>query len=147
MACLDKKRLVGEMAARYGIRMDESDPALAIISLNQLILEESIQNICEQLRARIAEFEASAQKLETRAGQVLANQVKESASEIRKQLREDTHAAGLGCRELLHQIHEAHQRPVLLRWAAIGIVFGFILFCCGVWVGRMTALGWSRAGF
>lgn len=147
MASLDKKRLVGEMAARYGIRMDESDPALAIISLNQLVLEESIQVICEQLRERITEFEASARKLETRAGQVLATQVRESASEIRKQLREDTHTASLRCREMLHQIQEAHRRPALLRWAAIGIVFGFILFCCGVWVGRMTALGWSRAGF
>ncbi len=147
MALFDRKHLVGEMAVRYGIRMDETDPALAIISLNQLVLEESIQDICEQLRERVADFEASAQKLETRAGQVLANQVRESASEIRAQLREDTHAAGLRCRELLHQVREAHRRPALLRWAAIGIVFGFILFCCGVWVGRMTALGWSRAGF
>src|SRR5207248_5427861 len=32
MAYLDRKRLVGEMAERYGIRLDDSDPALAIIS-------------------------------------------------------------------------------------------------------------------
>lgn len=93
MPYFDKKQLVGEMAERYGIRMDESDPALAIIGLNQLVLEESIQDICEQLRERIVEFEASAQKLETRAGQELATQVRQSASEIQKQLHSDVNTA------------------------------------------------------
>jgi hypothetical protein len=147
MAPFDRKHLVGEMAVRYGIRMDESDPALAIVSLNQLVLEESVQDLCEQLRERIADFEASAQKLETRAGQVLATQVRESASEIRKQLYSDVNAAGMKCREILHQVQKAHRWPALLRWAAIGLVFGFILFFCGVWVGRTTVLGWSWPGF
>ncbi len=147
MAQFDRQRLIGEMASRYGIRMDGNDPALAIIGLNQLALEETIQGVCEQLRARVAEFETSAQKVEVRAGIVLAQQVKESAAEIRRELHADVHAAGLKSRELLHQIHEAHRRPVLLRWAAVGVAFGFILFLCGVWVGRITALGWGRAWF
>jgi hypothetical protein len=145
MAHIDRKRLIGEMASRYGIRLDDNDPALAIISLNQLVLEETIHGICEQLRTRIAEFETSAQKMEIRAGTVLAQQVKESAADLRRELHADVHAASLKSRELLHQIHEAHRRPVLLRWAAIGVICGFILFLCGVWVGRIAALGWGRA--
>lgn len=147
MGQIDPKRLIGEMASRYGIRLDDSDPALAIISLNQLALEAAIQGICEQIRARIAEFEASAEKIEIRAGVVLAHQVKESAAELRRELHGDVQAASLKCHELLHQINEAHRRPAVLRWAAIGIVFGFILFLCGVWVGRMIALGWGRVWF
>ncbi len=147
MAHLDKKWLVGEMAARYGIRLDDADPALAIISLNQLVLEETIGEVCEQLRGRIAEFEASAQKLENRSGHVLAQQAKESAAEIRRQLQGDIHVAGLRSRELVDHIHKAHTRPVLIKWTALGVLIGFVLFCCGVWVGRMTVLGWSRAGF
>lgn len=147
MAHIDHKRLVGEMAARYGVRLDENDPALAIISLNQLVLEEAAQGICEQLQRRIAEFEASAQRVETRAGAVLAQQVKQSAVDLRRELHADVRAASLKSRELLHQIHEAHRRPVLLRWAAIGVIFGFILFLCGVWIGRVTALGCGRAWF
>ena len=99
------------------------------------------------MRARVEEFEASAQKMEVRAGVVLARQVKESAAEIRKELRAEVHSASLKSRELLHQIHEAHRRPILLRWAAIGVAFGFKLFLCGVWVGRITALGWGGAWF
>ena len=147
MAHIDRNRLVAEMASRYGIRLDDNDPALAIISLNQLALEESAQSICEQLRTRMAEFETSAQKLEVRAGAVLAQQVKESAAEIRRELHADVQAASLKSRELLHQIHEAHRRPVLVRWVAIGLLFGFILLLCGIWIGRITALGWNRAWF
>jgi hypothetical protein len=141
MVHIDRKRLVAEMASRYGIRMDDNDPALAIIHLNQLALEEAARSICEQLRARLAEFETSAQKLEVRAGAVLAQQVRETAVEMRRELHADVHAASLKSRELLHQIHEAHRRPVLVRWVAIGLLFGFILLLCGVWIGRITALG------
>ena len=147
MAHIDRKRLVAEMASRYGIRMDDSDPALAIISLNQLALEETTRSVCEQLQARVAEFEASAQKLEVRAGVVLAQQVKESGAELRRELHADVNSASLKCRELLHQIHKAHRRPVLVRWLAIGLLFGFILLLCGVWIGRITVLGWNRAWF
>jgi hypothetical protein len=147
MTSLDKNRLVSEMAIRYGIRLDDNDPALAMIGLNQLAFEVSVQDACDQLRARIAEFEASAQKLEARAGAVLAQQVKESVAEIRREIYRDVHAAGLRSHELLNQIDEAHWRPVLVRWTAIGILIAFLLFCWGVWVGRMTALGWGRAGF
>lgn len=147
MALFDKGRLVGEMAARYGIHLDDRDPALAMIGLNQLALEESIQVLSGQLRARISEFEMAAEKVEARVGTVLAKQVRESVAEIRRQLHRDIHAAGLRSRELVEQVHKAHRRPVLIRWGVIGMLIGCALFSCGVWVGRMTALGWARAGF
>jgi hypothetical protein len=147
MLQFDRKRLIGEMVSRYGIRLDDDDPALAIITLNQLALEETIQGIGEQLRARISEFEMSTEKIEVRAGAAIAQQVKESTANIRKELHADIYAASLKARDLMHQIHEAHRRPVILRWVAIGLVFGFILFLCGVWAGRTAALGFGRAGF
>ena len=135
------------MATRHGIRLNDDDPALAMVGLNQLALEETVRFVCDQLGTRIAEFEASAQKLETRAGTVLAQQVRESAAEIRREIQRDVHAAGLRSGELLNRIHEAHRRPAVLRWTAVGILIAFFLFCSGIWVGRMTALGWGRAGF
>ena len=138
-ASFDKKHLMGELASRYGIRIDESDPALAIVALNQLLLEETIQYICEHLQGRISEFDASAQKAEARAGQTLACEVRRAAAEIRQELNGDIEASTLRCRELVRQVHTAHQRPELIRWAAVGIVFGFILFCSGVWVGKLIA--------
>ncbi|MBV9085177.1 MAG: hypothetical protein JOZ62_21075 [Acidobacteriaceae bacterium] len=147
MAYIDTKRLIGEMASRYGIRLDENDPALAMISLNQLVLEDTIQALCEQLRVRITELEMSAQKIEIRAGATLAQQVKESAAALRSELHSDVQAASLKCRELVHRTSQANKRPVILRWATLGVIFGFILFLCGIWVGRLTVLACCRAEF
>ena len=139
--CLDKNRLLGEMASRYGIRLDESDPALAIVTLNQLALEQAAEQIRDHIRAGIAEFTEAVQKTEARAGNMLAVQAKGSAAELRRKLDGDIHASALKCRELLRQVHAAHQRPEIIRWAAVGIVFAFVLFCCGVWLGKLIALG------
>ena len=150
-----KPRLVAEMATRHGIRLnDYDDPALAVMSRVEPTRVGGNGPGCfsgDQLGTRIAVRPSGGasgcQKLETRAGTVLAQQVRESAAEIRREIQHDGHAAGLRSRELLNRIHEAHRRPAVLRWTAVGILIAFFLFCCGIWVGRMTALGWGRAGF
>lgn len=139
--CLDKNRLLGEMASRCGIRLDESDPALAIVTLNQLALEQAAEQIGDHIRAGIAEFTEAVQKAEARAGKVLAEQAKGAAAELRRELDGDIRTSALRCRELLRQVHASHQRPELIRWAAVGIVFAFVLFCCGVWLGKLIAHG------
>src|SRR5215467_2941896 len=84
---LDTKRLIAEVAARNGIRIDPDDPAFALVTLVQLVLEESSRQISDDVRASIAEFECSVQKVETRAGRMLAERVKEAATEFSDQLR------------------------------------------------------------
>lgn len=145
-ATLDKKHLLGEMASHYGIRLDESDPALAIVALNLLALEQAAEQIREHIRAGIAEFTEAVQKTEARGGKVLAEEVRTAAAEVRRELQGEIRASALRCRELLRQVHAAHQSPELIRWAAIGVVFSFILFCCGVWLGKLIVFRRIGAG-
>ena len=42
---LDTKRLIAEVVARNGIRIDPDDPAFALVTLVQLVLEESSRQI------------------------------------------------------------------------------------------------------
>ena len=141
MTSIDTKHLLAEMASRHGIRLDESDPALAIVTLNQLALEQAAERIREHIRAGIAEFNEMVEKTQTRAGKVLAEEVKAAAAEVRRELNGQIKTSALRCQELLHQIHAAHGRRELIRWAVVGVVFSFILFSCGVWLGRLIALG------
>ena len=85
---LDTKRLIAEVAARNGIRIDPDDPAFALVTLVQLVLEESSRQISDDVRASIVEFERSVQKVETRAGRMLAERVKEAATEFSVQLQQ-----------------------------------------------------------
>ncbi|MGA8595646.1 MAG: hypothetical protein WB676_13090, partial [Bryobacteraceae bacterium] len=73
---IDVKRLIAEVAARDGIRVEPGDPAFALVTLNQLVLEDAAQQIREHIRSGVVEFTEAVRKTEARAGKVLAEQVK-----------------------------------------------------------------------
>jgi hypothetical protein len=106
--------------------------------MNQLILDAAIEAVNEQIRVTIAEFQASIQKAEKRAGSMLAQSVKESTVQVRQGLQGDIHVAGLKAREIVHLVNEAHRRPALIRWSALGLVAGVLLFGGGFWLGTLV---------
>ena len=60
------------------------DPAIALVTMNQLILDDAMEAVHGQIRVTIAEFQASMQKAEKRAGSMLAQEVKESAAQMQR---------------------------------------------------------------
>ena len=106
---IDVNRLIGEVAARNGIRVEPGDPAFALVTLNQLVLEEAARQLTEEVRSGIAEFTVAVQKTETRAGKVLAQQVKQAAEELRQELQRDIESARLKAAEMVTEVHRAHR--------------------------------------
>jgi len=129
----DIKRMIGEVAAENGIRVEPGDPLFALVTMNRLVLEESAKRYYDYNQKLIAEFVESMKKAETRAGQMLAQMVKESAEKMREGLQGDIHIAGLKAAEYVHRVNEAHRRPAIIRWTAIGLAAGAFLFAAGVW--------------
>jgi hypothetical protein len=97
------------------------------VTINRIVLEEATQELQDRIQARIAEFDASVQKAERRAGSMLAQMVKASAEQMRQGLQSDIHAAGLKASEFVHLVNEAHRRPTLIRWSAVGLAAGALL--------------------
>jgi hypothetical protein len=137
-APIDVQRLIAEVAARHKLLLKPDDPALALVTMNQLILDASLEAVHEQIRVTITEFHASIQKAEKRAGSMLAQSVKESTLQMQQGLRSDIHIAGLKAREIVHLVNEAHRRPALIRWSALGIAAGLLLFGGGFWLGTLV---------
>jgi len=135
MAVLNTKRLVGVVASRYGMRLDESDPAFVIVQLTQLALEESSQELIERLTVERREFEAAVQKFQNQAGRYVAQEFKDGAGALRRALEGDIASARLKAAELVESVHRAHTRSTLIRWLCVGILSGLGLFGVGVWVG------------
>ena len=131
------QRLIAEVAARHNVFLKPDDPAIALVTMNQLILDNAMETIHGQIRATIAEFHASMQKAEKRAGSMLAQGVEESAAQMQRGLHNDIHIAGLKAREIVHLVNEAHRRPALIRWSAVGLVAGALLFGGGLWLGTL----------
>ena len=132
---IDVNRLIGEVAARNGIRVEPGDPAFALVTLNQLVLEEAARRLTEEVRSGIAEFTVAVQKTETRAGKVLAQQVKETAAELRQELQRDIESARLKAGEMVTEVHRAHRTSALVRWSAAGLICAVALLGAGLWIG------------
>jgi hypothetical protein len=131
------QRLIAEVAARHHVFLKPDDPALALVTMNRLILDEAMETVHGQIRVTIAEFHASMQKAERRAGSMLAQEVKESAAQMQRGLQNDIHTAGLKAREIVHLVNEAHSRPALICWSAVGLIAGALLFGGGLWLGTL----------
>jgi len=135
MAELDTGRLIGELARRYAIRMDDNDPAIAIVALNRLMLEQATEELSEAVARRVAEFETSVLKVEQLAGNLLAQEVREATARIRAELRNDIDGAGIKAAHLVYLVDQAHKRPARVRWLSVGLVSAVALLLAGVWIG------------
>ncbi len=129
---LDVKRLIGEVAAQNGIRLEPGDPAFALVTLNQLVLEETVRRVCDHVSITLAQFTESLSKGEHLAGKALAQEIKAVAVDIRKtwgvEFQSIQSAAGA--------------QPTIGNcwfWLAIGALFGTALTAAGFALYRMVA--------
>jgi hypothetical protein len=132
---LEVSRLIAEVYERHGIRMVPDDVGFALITLNQLMLEELAQRLQEGVSSGIADFNNVVQKTETRAGKNLAQYVKAAAAEIREELQRDIENARVHATEIVDEVNRAHSRPAIVRWVAAGLIAGMVLFGAGLWIG------------
>jgi hypothetical protein len=58
MTVADRKQLSGDIAGRYGIRIDANDPAFVVVTLNQHALAQGTAELLKQIDARLKDFEA-----------------------------------------------------------------------------------------
>jgi hypothetical protein len=132
---MDVQDLSARASARCGIRIEPHDPAFVLITLNQLVLEDTVATICAQVATRIASFAESIQNVERLAGKTLAREIRASGIEVRRGIQDDVKQAGWQARALVLQISRLSSRPVLIRWAAIGLVGAVLMFVFGVCFG------------
>jgi hypothetical protein len=131
----DLQRLMAEVAIRNKIRIEPDDPLFAVVTLNQLVLEETAQRLLERVEATITGFETSIHRVENRAGKMLAQRLKEAATEAQRVLQGDVSSACARAQESANRLHRARTRYRVVCWAAFGIAGALAVFWCGVWVG------------
>ncbi len=62
----DTKRMISEVAAENGIRVEPGDPLFALVTMNRLVLEESARTYYDYNQKLIAEFHESMKMAEMR---------------------------------------------------------------------------------
>ena len=132
---IDQKQLIGHVAAKNGIRLEPDDPAFALVTLNEAVLQEASAALTQDIRQALNSFMESLAKTEQRAGKALAQDVKGAAAELRRELNADIERASLKANELVMKVSAANARPAIAKWMAVGSLAALLLFLCGVMVG------------
>jgi hypothetical protein len=135
MADFDIRRLVREIAARHGIRMSIDDPALTIVTLNRLLLDEAFQVFGNQVRDATDRIDKTGEKVQTRAGSILAQEVRLCAGAIRQELHDDIDLANQRAQKIVMDLHRSYSKASLYRSLPIGLICAVILLGCGFWMG------------
>jgi hypothetical protein len=129
---LDVKRLIGEVTAQNGIRLEPNDPAFALVTLNQLVLEDTATRLLGQVSATLAQFAESLSKGEHLAGKTLAQEVKAAAIEARKEWAAEVQAMQPGSATNLRCT-----QPAKLRWFGAGVLLGMMVTLTGMGLYRL----------
>jgi hypothetical protein len=138
MSQIETKELLSEIAKRHGFRLDSDDPAIAIVSLNQLVLEKSAQELCDRVGTAIGNIDSTAKKAETRAVTYIAQEVKQCVATIRAELQKDIDAARLKARETVEELNSAHREEAMEKWVSVGIIGAVILIALAFWAGALA---------
>lgn len=127
--------LIAAVAARHGFLLKPSDAAFALVTINEIVLAHSGNQFADKIDARLNGFESSLERVQTKAGKMLAQEVKEASAAIRTEIQRDIDEASLNAVNLLRRLEAAHVRSTAIPWAAIGLIIGAALFALGFWFG------------
>jgi hypothetical protein len=120
-------RFIGEVASRYGIRLDPDDPAFAQVALSELALEDAVEQLAARMKAVATDLERSAESVGLRAGIAVAEQIRAAT-------------ASVPVPQMLDAQREREPRPVtasrsVVLWISVGAMSGLLLFGLGLLVG------------
>jgi CHASE3 domain sensor protein len=130
---IDVNRIIAEVASRHGILVHPTDPAFALVTINQLVLEESIERVFGEMDKRIVQFDASIQQLEQRAGKAVAQEIRKILAEVRQQLSKEIQTTFAKAQS--QELARGGSRMAIPRWIGVGVLSGLVLFSAGFLMG------------
>lgn len=135
MVSVDAKRLSGEVAARHGLLIREDDPAMALVTMSEIVLEQVLKEAEVRLRGILSEAEKNQKNSQQDVLVWVQEEIGRAGSALRVQLQRDIDAGRLQARELVVQLSQVYSRSAVRRWVAVGIVSGLLLVLIGVGLG------------
>lgn len=135
MNSIDAKKLTSEVAARHGVVIREDDPAMALVTMSEIVLEEALRKAEVRLAAVLEEAENRQKRLQQEAVSWVQEEIGRAGSALRAQIQRDIDGARLQARELVVQLSQVYSRTAVRRWVAVGVVSGLILVLIGIGLG------------
>jgi hypothetical protein len=131
------QRLIAAVAAEHGLILKPDDAAFAVVTMNRLVLEESLEAIRAVIAEDLAQFKQTAQWAHSRAESAIDSEVRHCAAAVREELQSDIRTARLKAAEIVEEVREAYEKPMTYRTFVIAILAGILLVLFGIGIGRL----------
>ena len=136
---LDLKRITAEVAARHGMLLRPDDPAMLLVTMNELILKQVIDNLEANMESMVASIETGLRLAEQVASESVEKEARKAGSAVREEIQKDIEAGRLHARELIVELNCAYSRSAVRRWVAVGVITAGSLLLLGVGLGVLLA--------
>ena len=136
MKDVDVKKIVGEVAARHGVLIDENDPLMVALTANGLVLEALARELMAESRAVVEKLESTTVGLPEEARAALTQAAERSAEAVRQGLAADIEGASLKARAIVDSVYRARSRAGMWMWIAVGMLAASVVFAAGFITGR-----------
>ena len=136
---LDLKRITAEVAARHGMLLRPDDPAMLLVTMNEVVLQQVIGTIEARTEEIVAGIEAGFRSAQREALGSVEREARKAGIAVREEIQKDIDAGRLHARELIVELNRAYTRSAVRRWVAIGVVAASGLLVLGIWLGVLLA--------
>ena len=133
------ERMISVVAAEHRFILKPDDAAFALVTMNRLVLEESLEAIRAVVNQDLAQFRETAQWAHSRAESAVEAEVRRLTRAVNEELRIDLSRAILKSGEIVQQVRDTYEKQMSNRKFTIMVLAGLLLILWGAWVGRTTA--------
>jgi hypothetical protein len=139
VVALDLKRITAEVAARHGMLLRPDDPAMLLVTMNEVVLEQVIEGIEARAEEMVAGIEMAFRSAQREALGSVEREARKAGIAVREEIQKDIDAGRLHARELIVELNRAYTRSAARRWVAMGVVLASGLLVLGVGLGVLLA--------
>jgi hypothetical protein len=136
---LDLQRITAEVAARHGMLVRQDDPAMLLVTMNEVVLQQILGNIETRVEEIVAGIEGGLRSAQSEAMLSIEQEARKAGVAVREEIQKDIDAGRLHARELIVELNRAYSRSAVRRWVAIGVIAGSGLLILGVGLGMVLA--------
>ena len=136
---LDLKRITAEVAARHGVLVRQDDPAMLLVTMNEVVLQQVFGSIEARTEEIVAGMEAGLRSAQREALGSIEKEARKAGIAVREEIQKDVDAGRLHARELIVELNRAYSRSAVRRWVAVGVIAASSLLLLGAVLGVVLA--------
>jgi len=136
---LDLKRITAEVAARHGMLVMPDDPAMLLVTMNEMVLQQVIERIESRTEEMTTCIEVGIRSAQSEALGGIEREARKAGIAVREEIQKDVDTGRLHARELIVELNLAYSRSAVRRWVAIGVIAGTVLLVLGVGLGVLLS--------